>query len=88
MVFFVTALILNTIKPNLVLVVKTKSASEAIDIKRKRVGLFGISMDKEDHTGYTEILPEIDAEKSIREIGALINDIQKLGDFGVEKWKV
>ncbi len=83
----IVALILNTIKPNLVLVVKTKSASEAIDIKRKKVGLFGISMDKEDHTGYTEILPEKDAEKSIREIGALINDIQKLGDFGIEKWK-
>lgn len=83
----IAALILNTIKPNLVLVVKTKAASDAVDIRRKRTGLFGISLDKEDHTGYTEILPEQDAEKSIREIGALINDIQKLGDFGVEKWK-
>ncbi len=87
LVDLIIALIFNTIKPNLVLVIKTKSASEAIDIKRKKVGLFGISMDKEDHTGYTEILPEKDAEKSIREVGALINDIQKLGDFGIEKWK-
>ncbi len=78
---------LNAIKPNLVLVIKTKSASEAIDIRRKRVGPFGVVLDKEDHTGYMEILPEENAEESIREIWALINDIQKLGDFGIEKWK-
>lgn len=82
------ALFIHTIKPNLVLLIKTKSASDAaaaIDIKRKKVALFGNK--DEDHTGYTEVIPAKDAERCIREINAIISDIQKLGDFGVEKWK-
>lgn len=83
-----------SIRPNLAITVKTKSASAAaIDIRRKKdsfigalIGL-GAQSEKDDHTGYREILPEKDAEISIREIGAMINDIQKLGDFGIEKWK-
>ncbi len=78
-------LLIYSIKPNLVLVIKTKSASEAINIKRKKVALF--RGEKEEHTGYTEVIPADDAERCIREIDAIINDIQKLGDFGIEKWK-
>ncbi|MDO5479603.1 MAG: hypothetical protein Q4G23_10625 [Clostridia bacterium] len=87
LVFTVIATVFNFINPNLVLVIKTKSASDAVDIRRRRVGIFGMVTDKDEHTGYAEIRPEEDAEISIREIGALINDIQKLGDFGIEKWK-
>ncbi len=79
------ALIIYAIKPNLVLLVKTKSASEAISIKRKKVTLFGGK--DEENTGYTEIIPAEDTERCIREINAMISDIQKLGDFGIEKWK-
>ena len=82
------------IRPNLALVIKAKSASasEAIDIRRKKVSIFGFLQagaqnESMDHTGYTEILPMDDAEASIRELGAVINDIQKLGDFGIEKWR-
>lgn len=78
-------LFIYAIKPNLILLIKTKSASEAIDIKRKKIALFS---SKEDHTGYTEVIPAEDAERCIREIDAIINDIQKLGDYGIEKWKV
>lgn len=80
-------LIVYCIRPNLVLLIKTKSANEAIDIKRKKTGLFASKADNQDHTGYKEVLPADDAEKCIREINAMINDIQKLGDFGIEKWK-
>jgi len=73
------------IRPNLVLTIKTKSAMGAIVIKRK--GMQTALPNGEDHTGYTEILPEEHAERSIREIGAIISDIQKLGDYGIEKWK-
>lgn len=73
-----------SIRPNLVLLIKTKAANEAIDIRRKKVRPFS---DKDEHTGYMEVLPADDAEKCIREIDAMINDIQKLGDFGIEKWK-
>lgn len=73
-----------SIRPNLVLLIKTKAANEAIDIRRKKVRPFS---DKDEHTGYSEVIPADDAEKCIREIDAMINDIQKLGDFGIEKWK-
>lgn len=86
LVLSLLTLFIYSIRPNLALIVKTKSASEAIDIRRKKFDIFGMN-DKNDHTGYTEIWPEDDAEISIREIGAIINDIQKLGDFAIEKWK-
>ena len=38
-------------------------------------------------TGYNEVLPTEQTNKAIREIGAMISDIQKLGDLAVEKWK-
>lgn len=78
-------LFIYSIRPNLVLLIKTKAANEAIDIRRKKIRPF---TDKDEHTGYMEVIPADDAEKCIREIDALINDIQKLGDFGIEKWKM
>ena len=79
------ALFLYAIKPNLVLIIKTKSAADAIDIRRKKLPVFGGK--DESHTGYNEVIPAEDAERCIREINAMINDIQKLGDFGIDKWK-
>ncbi len=90
LLFLLFTVMVFSIKPNLVIVIKTKGSTEAIDIKRKRVGFLGLggaANEKEDHTGFTEILPRDDAEKSIRELGAIITDIQKLGDFGISKWK-
>jgi len=72
-------------KPNLVLVIKTKGAGEAIDIRRKKTVRF--SAKDEDHTGYKEVIPTDGAERCIRELNAVIIDIQKLGDYGIEKWK-
>lgn len=34
-----------------------------------------------------ELLPTAETETAIREVGAIINDIQRLGDYGIEKWK-
>ena len=87
LVLTVLNVIITTMKPNLVMIIKTKGATEAIDIKRKKKGLFQAKDDKGDHTGYAEVIPADDVERCIREIDAMINDIQKLGDFGIEKWK-
>ncbi len=88
LVITIFTLVVYVIRPNLVLLIKTKSATEAIDIKRRKRSVgFWNSGEKDDHTGYAEILPEEDAERCIREINAMINDIQKLGDFGIEKWQ-
>lgn len=80
------ALAFFSVKPNLVLTVKTKSSAEAIDIQRKKTTLFSSS--KEEHTGYSEVIPAENAEAAIKELCAIVSDIQKLGDFGMEKWKV
>lgn len=84
-VFIIFAIIINAIKPNLVIVIKNKGAHSAIDIQRKKIGL-GMK-GNEDHTGYAEVLPEDDVDIAIIEINAMITDIQKLGDFGIDKWK-
>ncbi|MDD3659927.1 MAG: hypothetical protein PHT89_04310 [Lachnospiraceae bacterium] len=34
-----------------------------------------------------EILPAVETDLAIKELGAIISDIQKLGDFGISKWK-
>lgn len=75
---------LNSINPNLVLVVKNKFANETIDIKRRKLPPF---CKNSENTGFAEVLPTADAEYCIREINAVISDIQNLGDAGVEKWK-
>lgn len=34
-----------------------------------------------------ELMPTAETEIAIREVGAIINDIQRMGDYGIEKWK-
>lgn len=82
-----------SIRPNLVLSIKPKGATNAvIEIRRTSHGAGAILQrsrwgDMDDHTGFHEIFPEEDAEKAIREIGAVINDIQKMGDYAISKWQ-
>ena len=42
---------------------------------------------KRDLPLWTQILPTQETERSIQEVGAIITDIQQLGDYGIEKWK-
>ena len=35
-----------------------------------------------------DVLPAEDMQLANRELGAIISDIQKLGDYGIDKWKV
>lgn len=84
--------IIYALRPNLVLMVKPKgAASTAIDIRRTnglgRMFQRSGAGESDDHTGFKEVFPEEGAEEAIRELGAIISDIQKLGDYGIEKWK-
>ena len=75
-------------RPNMVFMVKTKGGIEGgtpIKIKRDQYFLF-IRLGTEN--GYSEVFPTSDTDIALKEIGAIINDIQKLGDHGVHKWKV
>ncbi len=86
------ALILRSFKTNLVIKIKTKGAGGAIEICRKKdMGLFAVlfghfNSEAEEYTGYSYVMPSTDTESAIKYLGAIIHDIQTLGDYGVEKW--
>lgn len=83
MILWLASLILCALKTNLVISVKTKIASGAMEIRRSV--MFGGA--RGEYTGFSEVFPMQDTEKAIREIGAIIRDVQTLGDGAVEKWK-
>ena len=91
LVFAAIAVFLMTFKPNLVVIIKTKGAAGAVEICRDRskglMGLFGGDKNKSEYTGYAEVLPTDSTDSAIKEIGAMVNDIQTLGDHGVAKWR-
>ena len=70
-------------RPNLVISIVNKSGvAAAVDIRRETQ----LTMHTEKGIGFYEVIPTEETEGAIREIGAIIGDIQKLGDFGIEKW--
>jgi len=69
-------------RPNLVISLKTKGGVDTVDIRRDTRFI----KRQEKGTGFSEIMPTNETESAIREIGAIITDIQKLGDLGLEKW--
>ncbi len=75
-------LIRASLRPDLVLQIQSKTAQPSIDIRRRGMHAFGLF-----GSGYTEIMPVEDVEDCIRELNAIIIDIQKLGDDAVEKWQ-
>ena len=38
------------------------------------------------HIGFAEVLPWEDTVMAMNELGSLIDDLQKHGDFAIEKW--
>ncbi len=77
-------------QPNLNITIKTQSGTGVIEIRRKQTpvgiaALFGGQII--EYTGYDDVLPGRDTDRAVNELGAIINDIQKLGDFAVEKWR-
>lgn len=71
----VGSLFLNAIKPNLVLVFKTKEAGDAVTVRRKRYSLY--SGAKDELSGYDLVIPAADIDTCIKEINAVISDINK-----------
>ena len=84
-VVLIAGLFLFSFKPNLVFDFKTMGGGAPIQIRRKTGGFFG--MPRMEYSGFNEVLPAADTERALREVGALINDIQKLGDRAIEQWK-
>ncbi len=89
-IFFILALVwlfnmvLVSLVPNLIINIKTGSASDAVQIRRKEWKLF---KETQEYTGFSEVIPWSDTDLAIKEIGAIINDVQILGDMAIETWK-
>ena len=80
--------------PNLIIAVKTEgtvTTSGAVLIRRKPSFLeclFRRVNGGEEYSGFAEVMPWVDTDVAIDELGAMIDDLQKLGDYGVQKWKL
>lgn len=74
--------------PNLTLSINTKSSFPAIDMRKREKKFFGLVSDASGtNTGFDYVVPSVDTDLAIRELGSLISDIQSHGDYGIEKWK-
>ncbi len=77
-------MVLLSLVPNLIINIKTKSATDAIQIRRRESGWFKQTI---EYTGYSEVLPWTDADIATKELGAMITDLQNFGDNAIENWK-
>lgn len=84
LLWFLNVIIVSMV-PDLRICIKTKSAGDAIEIRRKIWGAF--YKDFSEHTDYSEVLPWTETELAINEIGAIIDDLHTSGDYAIEKWK-
>jgi len=69
------ALILHTCRPELRMCINPKNGVDAVSIQPGKT------------SGFAEIAPTAYTETAIREIGAMIQDIQAPGSPGIEKWR-
>lgn len=87
-ILLVIHLFVFSFKPNMEFHVRTKGGEAVIPVRHDRKDLGALAGSVEAFiTGYNEVLPTEETDLAIREIGALINDIQKMGDFGIAKWR-
>lgn len=84
LLWLVNALLVGTV-PDLVLIIKTKGASPAMEIRRKQFATIFKPM--VEYTDFGEVIPRNDVDQMITELGALIDDIQTIGDMAIEKWQ-
>lgn len=84
---YIVSLFLFAFKPNLEFKVQAKGGEGVMYIRHKAKQF--LVQQNLDHvfTGYNEVLPAPDTDRVIREIEAVVSDIQKLGDLAIEKWK-
>jgi hypothetical protein len=70
--------------PNLVIKIKTKGAEGAVvigsqkSIFRRKTG--------DDYSGFAEVMPWEDTIMAMNELGTMIDDLQKQGDYAIQKW--
>lgn len=80
---FIAAVIMwiySGIVDDLHILIKAKGAVGTMEIGRK--------LRADERSGFSIVRPWKDTEIAIREIGALLDDVKRFGDAGIDKWKV
>ncbi len=77
-------LIIVCFVPNLVVKIKTKGATGAVVIGSQKAMFRRKTGD--DYSGFAEVMPWEDTIMAINELGTMIDDLQKQGDYAIEKW--
>lgn len=80
----IVALVQVCFVPNLVIQIKTKSGHSALEIgSRKSIFL---RTTNDDNCGFAEVLPWTDTITAMNELGTMIEDFQKQGDYALNTW--
>ena len=72
--------------PSLTAIIKTKGGSPSHELRRKEIN-FILVPKREENSGFNQVLPWIDTDLVIQEIGTIIDDLQTIGDTAIEKWQ-
>lgn len=72
--------IYSGIVDDLHILIKAKGAVGTMEIGRK--------LRTDERSGFSIVRPWKDTEIAIRELGALLDDVKRFGDAGIDKWKV
>lgn len=77
-------LIIVCFVPNLIIKIKTKGATGAVVIGSQKAMFRRKTGD--DYSGFAEIMPWEDTVMAMNELGTMIDDLQRQGDYAIEKW--
>jgi len=83
--FFLANLFVNCFVKNLVIKLKLRGGYSAIHIGSKK-SLLQRHGGTDEYSGFTEVLPWEDTTMAMNELGALLDDLRKRGDYAIEKW--
>lgn len=83
-ILFLINMVIVCFVPNLVIKIKTKGATGALVIGSQKTLLQRKVGD--EYSGFTEVLPWEDTIMAINELGTMIDDLQRQGDYAIEKW--
>lgn len=72
--------------PNLVMKIKTNGAMGAVVIGSQKSLYKRIKNAGGEYSGFVEVMPWEDTIMAMNELGTMIDDLQKHGDYAIEKW--
>lgn len=84
LVIYIVALVQVCFVPNLVIHIKTKSGHNALEIGSRKSIFLRTTGD--DSCGFAEVLPWTDTITAMNELGTMIEDFQKQGDYALNTW--